>query len=293
VLVSGTDGVGTKLRLAFDLDRHETIGIDLVAMCVNDVITTGARPLFFLDYLATAKLDVEQATSVVRGIAEGCRIAGCALLGGETAEMPGFYARGEYDVAGFAVGVVERAKLIDGRDVRPGDVVVGLASSGPHSNGFSLIRKALFERAGMSPHAVPDGFASTLGDILLEPTRIYVAAVRKAIATVEVRAVCHVTGGGLLENLPRVLPRGTRAEIDGKKIPTPAVFGLIERAAEIPRAEMWRTFNMGIGLALVVPAAEVPVLVAAMRSLGEHPFECGVIVAAENASSPATAVLCE
>ena len=273
VLVSGTDGVGTKLKLAFELDRHDTIGIDLVAMCVNDIITVGARPLFFLDYFATSKLDVQRGESVVRGIAEGCRQAECALLGGETAELPGFYASGEYDLAGFAVGVVSRSRIVDGESVRVGDHVIGLGSSGLHSNGFSLARRALLE--GESPCSLADELGDgTHGEALLRPTRIYVAASKAALAH-DTHAMCHITGGGLPENLPRVLPEGLGIEIDlGAWAPDP-LFALIQEKGGVADQEMRRTFNMGIGFTIVVAPDRSASLVEALRDAGERAFVIG------------------
>src|SRR5512147_539164 len=242
VLVSGTDGVGTKLKVAFAADRHDTIGIDLVAMCVNDVAVVGAEPLFFLDYFATGKLSADQAAPVVKGIAEGCRQAGCALIGGETAELPGFYARGEYDLAGFAVGCVERSRIVDGSAVQPGDAVLGIASTGLHSNGYSLARRALLDRHPLDWR--PPGLGGrTLGEALLEPTRIYAK---------DVLALAHVTGGGLPGNVPRTLPPGTRAVLDERRWPRPPLFDLVEREGAVPRDEMVRTFNMGLGLTAVL-----------------------------------------
>ena len=268
VLVSGTDGVGTKLKLAFLTGRHDTVGIDLVAMSVNDVAVTGAEPLFFLDYFATGKLRAEEAAQVVKGNAEGCRQAGCALIGGETAELPGFYADGEYDLAGFAVGVVERDRIVDGRAVRPGDALLGVASSGLHSNGYSLARKVLLERHALSDRP-PELAGRTIGDALLEPTRIYAKDILALLEGIPVRAVAHITGGGLPGNAPRNLPDGTRAVIRAGTWPVPAIFGLIEREGDVPRDEMYRTFNMGLGLVIALPAdsAEAARAVLAGRGL--------------------------
>lgn len=276
VLVSGTDGVGTKLRLAFELERHETIGIDLVAMCVNDIITVGARPLFFLDYFATSKLDVDQGEAVVRGIAEGCREAECALLGGETAELPGFYAPGEYDLAGFAVGVVSRNRILDGSKVHAGDHVIGLRSSGLHSNGFSLARRALLE--GDNPCSLHADFANgeSLGDALLKPTRIYVRAARVALEH-EVHAMCHVTGGGLVENLPRVLPEGLGIQLDPESWTPQPLFALIQERGAVADEEMRRTFNMGIGFVLIVGAERSASMTTALREAGEHAVRIGEV----------------
>ena len=279
VLVSGTDGVGTKLKLAFEMDVHDTVGVDLVAMCVNDVITTGARPLFFLDYFGTGKLDVDRAEAVVRGIAEGCRQAGCALLGGETAELPGFYAEGEYDLAGFSVGVVERAKILDGRAVRAGHVLLGVASSGLHSNGYSLARKALLDRAGHSLDTRLEALGETLGETLLRPTRIYAAAVRAAVEAGGVGALCHVTGGGLPGNLPRVLPDGLDAVIDAQSIVPLPIFDLVQAAGGVSTEEMRRTFNLGVGLVAVVEARLADAVRSAMERAGETVWSIGEVVA--------------
>ncbi|MCC6877338.1 MAG: phosphoribosylformylglycinamidine cyclo-ligase [Sandaracinaceae bacterium] len=281
VLVSGTDGVGTKLRVAFLMDRHDTIGIDLVAMCVNDVLTVGARPLFFLDYFATGKLDVDRAEAVVRGIARGCELAGCALLGGETAEMPGSYPEGEYDLAGFAVGVVERSAILDGSRPAAGDALIGLPSSGLHSNGYSLARKVLLERHRLD-EVLPD-LGEPLGEVLLRPTRIYASAVRAALGAGDVRALCHVTGGGLPGNLPRVLPEGLGAEVDARAIPRPPIFDRIARDGGVAEAEMRRAFNLGVGLVVVVPERDASAVTGALQGAGEAPFALGRVVAAPGA----------
>lgn len=278
VLVAGTDGVGTKLKLAFATGRHDTVGIDLVAMCVNDVITTGAQPLFFLDYFATGAIDVDQAASVVSGIAEGCRQSGCALLGGETAELPGFYAKDEYDLAGFAVGVVDRAAILDGSEVREGDIVLGLSSSGLHSNGYSLARRALLDEAKLSLDAPFED--STLGEVLLRPTRLYAKPSAAAFATGRVHALCHVTGGGLVGNLPRVLPDGLGARVR-EGWPVPAIFDAIRQHGDVALHEMRRTFNLGIGYVLVVAADGVDAVMAALRDAGETPHRMGVIEASD------------
>ncbi len=254
VLVAGTDGVGTKLRLAIELGKHDTIGIDLVAMCVNDLIVQGAEPLFFLDYYATGKLDVDVASSVIKGISAGCIQSGAALVGGETAEMPGMYSKGDYDLAGFCVGVVEKSKIINGSQVGEGDVLIGLGSTGPHSNGYSLVRK-IIEVAGADLHAAFDG--STLGACLLAPTRIYVKPLLDLIDKVNVHAMAHITGGGLLENLPRVMPDNTQANIDSSKWNRPAVFDWLQEQGNVTDHEMYRTFNCGIGMVLVVAAKDV------------------------------------
>lgn len=273
VLVSGTDGVGTKLKLAFAFDHHSTVGIDLVAMCVNDILTVGARPLFFLDYFATGNLDVDRAEDVVRGIADGCKQAGCALLGGETAELPGFYKKGEYDLAGFAVGVVERAKMIDGTQVGAGDTIIALPSSGLHSNGFSLARAAL--KTELESDA-------ELAHTLLTPTRIYARASQAAVATGHVRAMCHVTGGGLVDNLPRVLPKGMCAHIDEASWTSPAIFERISTAGDIATSEMRRTFNMGVGFIFVVASDTLQDVLKALTDTGESPNVIGTIEAASD-----------
>ncbi|MHB8417993.1 MAG: phosphoribosylformylglycinamidine cyclo-ligase [Myxococcales bacterium] len=288
VLVAGTDGVGTKLKVAFAAGRHATVGIDLVAMSVNDVCVTGAEPLFFLDYYATSKLRAEEAAAVVAGIAEGCRQAGCALLGGETAELPGFYAAGEYDLAGFAVGVVERAEIIDGSQVAPGDCVIGVASTGLHSNGYSLARRVLLEGgSGLALAAAPPELGGlTLGSVLLEPTRIYARAIAALRQAVPVRALAHVTGGGLPGNLPRVLPAGTRAELHRDRWLEPPIFGLIRRRGDIEEAEMARTFNLGIGLCAVVPHPSAAGALDALAAMGQPAFRIGEIVAAPAGAEP-------
>jgi len=263
VLVSGTDGVGTKLKLAMDMGRHDSIGIDLVAMCVNDLIVQGAEPLFFLDYYATGKLDVDAATDVVRGIAEGCRQAGAALVGGETAEMPGMYQGNDYDLAGFCVGVVEKSKIIDGSKVKAGDVLIGLGASGPHSNGYSLVRKVIeTSKADLSQPF--DG--ATLGERLLEPTRIYVKPLLNLAAEIDIHAMAHITGGGLLENLPRVMPANTCAHIDAASWTAPAVFTWLQQQGNINDEEMYHTFNCGIGMVVVVDAADADRTLAQLQA---------------------------
>jgi len=274
VLVAGTDGVGTKLRLAIESKRHNTIGIDLVAMCANDVVVQGAEPLFFLDYFATGKLDNAVAAEVIAGIGEGCRQAGAALIGGETAEMPGMYAGGDYDLAGFCVGVVERNSIIDGSTVEPGDAIVGLASSGPHSNGYSLVRKVL----EVSQSNLSEPFeGGTLGDALLAPTRIYVKSLLPLMRRRVVRACAHITGGGIPGNLPRVLPRGTRAVLDADSWPRPPIFGYLQEHGAIERDEMYRTFNCGLGMILIVPDTEVDTVMKQLADAGENPFRVGRI----------------
>jgi phosphoribosylformylglycinamidine cyclo-ligase len=267
VLVSGTDGVGTKLKVAFAANRHATVGIDLVAMSVNDVAVVGAEPLFFLDYFATGKLRAEQAAEVVKGIAEGCRQAGCALIGGETAEMPGFYEEGEYDLAGFAVGCVERSRIVDGRSVAPGDAVLGVASSGLHSNGYSLARKVLLERHP-TDWRPPELGGATLADALLEPTRIYAKDILALLERVPVKSFAHVTGGGLPGNVPRNLPDGTRAVLDARRWPRLPVFDLIQREGGVPWDDMFLTFNMGLGLVAVVAPSDVEAAQAVLSARG-------------------------
>ena len=255
VLVSGTDGVGTKLKIAFLTDRHDTVGIDLVAMCVNDIVVSGAEPLFFLDYFATGKLAVPKAEAVLKGIAEGCRQAGCALIGGETAEMPSFYAEGEYDLAGFAVGVVDRPKIIDGRSIVPGDALIGLASTGLHSNGYSLARRVLLDQTKLSVTSRLPEFDLPVGDVLLTPTRIYAKQILTLIQECPIKGIAHITGGGITENLPRVFPSGVRAQVRRSAWSVPPIFQAIARLGQVERKEMYRVFNMGIGLILAVPAS--------------------------------------
>ena len=274
VLVAGTDGVGTKLRLAMDMGIHDTIGIDLVAMCVNDLVVAGAEPLFFLDYYATGALDVDTAADVVTGIGAGCELAGCALVGGETAEMPGMYDGEDYDLAGFCVGVVEKSKIIDGARVGANDVLLGIASSGPHSNGYSLIRKIL-ERCG-ADLAEPLG-ATTLGQALLAPTTIYVKALLSLFEQVEVKALSHITGGGLLENLPRVLPEGWGAQIDTTSWEWPAIFHWLQTQGNVERREMYRTFNCGVGMVICVAAADRDKALAHLNSAGHQAWQIGTI----------------
>lgn len=274
VLVSGTDGVGTKLKFAFQMNRHDTIGIDLVAMSVNDILVQGAEPLFFLDYFACGKLDVETATQVVKGIAVGCERAGCALIGGETAEMPGMYSHGEYDLAGFAVGAVEKSLIIDGNDITSGDVVLGLASSGPHSNGYSLIRKVV-EKARADLSSGFDG--RTLGETLLEPTRIYVKPVLAALKEVRLKGLAHITGGGLVENVPRVLPENVCAQLEKSAWPRPPVFEWLQENGNVAEAEMHRVFNCGIGMAIVVAPDQAVTAMRALEREGEKVYRIGAI----------------
>lgn len=275
ILVSGTDGVGTKLKVAIRAGRHDTIGQDLVAMCVNDIVTSGAEPLFFLDYFATAKLDVNMAESVIRGIAKGCELAGCALVGGETAEMPGMYAAGDYDLAGFAVGVVEKDQRIDGTKVQAGDALVAIASSGLHSNGYSLARKVLFEKCGYDLDHQFDQLPGTLGDALLTPTRIYAKALKKVFAGHSVHAAAHVTGGGIVLNLPRVLPEWAQAELLAWSVPP--IFQILRAEGNIPTVEMERTFNLGIGMVLVVAPGDAEAVVETLNAEDESAWVAGHI----------------
>jgi phosphoribosylformylglycinamidine cyclo-ligase len=283
VLVSGTDGVGTKLKLAFRLKRHGTVGIDLVAMSVNDILVQGAEPLFFLDYFACGKLDVAVATEVVRGIARGCKLAGCSLIGGETAEMPGMYAEGEYDLAGFAVGVVEKSAIIDGSRIRPGDAVLGLASSGAHSNGYSLVRRIL-EESGADPAA--DFHGRPLGEVLLAPTRIYVKPLLALMRRLTVKGLAHITGGGLVENVPRVLPGAVKAVIDRAAWPVPPLFRWLQEQGNVADDEMLRVFNCGIGMALVVAEADAARALGALRKAGETAWRIGRVEARARGEPP-------
>ncbi|UTF60199.1 phosphoribosylformylglycinamidine cyclo-ligase [Gilvimarinus sp. DA14] len=277
VLVSGTDGVGTKLRLAMDLGKHDTIGIDLVGMCVNDLVVAGAEPLFFLDYYATGKLNVDVAADVVTGIGEGCSQAGCALVGGETAEMPGMYEGEDYDLAGFCVGVAEKSELIDGSKVGPGDVLIGLASTGPHSNGYSLIRKVI-EVSGADLNQDCGGVS--LADALMAPTKIYVKPILELMKALPVHALSHITGGGLLENIPRVLPASAKAVIDTKAWELPAVFQWLQQAGNIQAREMYRTFNCGVGMIIAVPAERAEQAIEMLTAAGETAFKVGSIAEA-------------
>ena len=275
VLVSGTDGVGTKLKLAMEFGIHNTIGIDLVAMCVNDLVVTGAEPLIFLDYLATGKLDVDAASQVIEGIGAGCQQAGCALVGGETAEMPGMYQGNDYDLAGFCVGVAEKSLVIDGSTIRVGDVLVGLSSSGVHSNGYSLVRKILEERNIEPQSETLDG--KTLAELLIEPTRIYVKSILQLMKTVEIRGIAHITGGGLSENIPRVLPESVKAVVDRTTWTLPPIFKWLQEQANIDNAEMERTFNCGIGMVLIIPEKDANAAIDLLRAMGEQAFQIGRI----------------
>jgi phosphoribosylformylglycinamidine cyclo-ligase len=286
VLVSGTDGVGTKLKIAFLMDRHETVGIDLVAMCVNDIAVSGAEPLFFLDYLATGKLAVPKAEAIVKGIADGCRQAGCALIGGETAEMPSFYPDGEYDLAGFAVGIVDRPKMIDGHTIEPGDVLIGVASSGLHSNGYSLARRVLFDDGKLTVNSRLPDLDRPLGDMLLTPTRIYAKQILALTSAFDIKGIAHITGGGLTENLPRIFPAGCRARIQRSTWPIPPIFRLLENMGHIEREEMYRVFNMGIGLVIVVPPLLADGVMATLSELGDKSYVIGNMAVEESGLPP-------
>lgn len=279
VLVSGTDGVGTKLKLAIETNRHDSIGIDLVAMCVNDLIVQGAKPLFFLDYFACSKLDVESASIVINGIAKGCELAGCALVGGETAEMPGMYQKGDYDLAGFCVGAVEKDEIIDGSDIKDGDRIIALASSGPHSNGYSLIRK-LIDDGNISHDTDINGQA--LIDCLLQPTRIYTGAILKLIEETKINGLAHITGGGLTENIPRILPDNTSAELNESSIQLPAIFQWLQQQGNIETREMYKTFNCGIGMVLIVASDKEQACINKLKELGEDAWSLGRIKKSKN-----------
>lgn len=281
ILVSSTDGVGTKLKIAFMMDRHDTVGIDLVAMCVNDIIVSGAKPIFMLDYLATSKLDVNKAKIVVEGIVKGCMEAECSLIGGETAEMPGFYKEGEYDLAGFAVGIVEDNQLIDGSEITVGDQLIGLASSGLHSNGYSLVRKVLLEHHRMNLSERVEEIGEVLGEELLRPTKIYVKTVLNLIRDFRIGGIAHITGGGLTENIPRVLPKGCKAVIHRGSWDIPPIFTFIKEKGTITDEEMFRTFNNGIGMVLIAKAKEADEIIGRLNSMGEKAFIIGEIVKTE------------
>lgn len=281
VLVSGTDGVGTKLKIAFMADRHDTVGIDLVAMCVNDIVVQGAEPLFFLDYLATGKLHPEKAAAIVKGISAGCIQAGCALIGGETAEMPGFYSDEEYDLAGFTVGVVDRDNIIDGSSITVGDKLIGLASSGLHSNGYSLARKIIFEKLGLGIDSIIPGLGTVVADELLTPTKIYVKTVLNLLRDFRINGIAHITGGGLLENVPRVLPKGCKAVINQAALNTPALFELLRDAANMTETDYYRTFNCGIGMVLVVPERDIEEILIRLSGLHEQAYIIGEVAKCE------------
>lgn len=277
VLIASTDGVGTKLTVAKLCGRHDTIGIDLVAMCVNDVVVSGAKPLFFLDYFSISRLDIDLATEVVKGIAQGCKISGCALIGGETAEMPGLYQSGDYDIAGFVVGIAERDSIIDGSDIRVGNKIIGLASSGLHSNGYSLVRKICFEELNLSVDQQIKELGCTLGEELLRPTRIYVESILKTLRHHKINGLVHNTGGGFLDNVPRILPAGCKAVIDPAAWPAPPVFTFLEKNGRVSREEMFRTFNMGIGMMALVNDDIVEDVLQQFEAFGEHPYVIGEI----------------
>lgn len=277
VLVSGTDGVGTKLKIAIAMDRHDTVGIDCVAMCANDVVCCGAQPLFFLDYIATGKLVPEKVEQIIKGVTEGCIQAGCALIGGETAEMPGFYPENEYDLAGFVVGIADRDRIITGKNIREGDRLIGLASSGIHSNGYSLVRK-IFPPVAETLARFEERFGKTLGEELLTPTRIYVKTVLSLHEKYEIKGIAHITGGGFIENIPRMIPQGLGAAIYRGSWAVPAVFRLLQEAGDIPEHDMYNTFNMGIGMVLAVSPEEADEVVRSAESLGERAFVMGEIV---------------
>ncbi|MBP3910990.1 MAG: phosphoribosylformylglycinamidine cyclo-ligase [Zhenhengia yiwuensis] len=277
VLVSGTDGVGTKLKLAFDLNKHDTIGIDCVAMCVNDILCSGAIPLFFLDYIATGRISPEQVAEIVKGIATGCKESLCALVGGETAEMPGFYKDGEYDVAGFAVGIVDKAKMIDGSKMKAGDVIIGLRSSGVHSNGYSLVRK-IIDTYKLDLNAYCEELGETYGEAFLKPTKLYVKAVMAAKEAAELKGIAHITGGGFIENVPRMLPEGVDARINLNAIDAPKVYTLLERLSGLEINELYNTFNMGIGMMIVTEKEDADKVVEALCKVGEEATIIGEIV---------------
>ncbi|MED4018145.1 phosphoribosylformylglycinamidine cyclo-ligase [Sutcliffiella cohnii] len=275
VLVSGTDGVGTKLMLAFMLNKHDTIGMDAVAMCVNDVVVQGAEPLFFLDYIACGKANPEKLEQIVKGIASGCEQAGCGLVGGETAEMPGMYDEQEYDLAGFTVGVVEKERLITGEKIRPGNVLIGLSSSGIHSNGYSLVRKIVFENSNLALDKTYEGFTKSLGEELLTPTRIYVKPILEVLKKYEVNGMAHITGGGFIENIPRMLPEGLQAEVDYGSWPIPPIFDLLQQAGNLDKKEMFNIFNMGVGMVLAVDEEIVSDTIHILEEHGEKAYIIG------------------
>ncbi|MCM3005915.1 phosphoribosylformylglycinamidine cyclo-ligase [Priestia koreensis] len=281
VLVSGTDGVGTKLMLAFLMNKHDTIGIDAVAMCVNDVVVQGAEPLYFLDYIACGKAIPEKIESIVKGVADGCEQAGCALVGGETAEMPGLYDDSEYDLAGFSVGAVEKAEIITGENIEAGNILVGITSSGIHSNGYSLVRKVLLQDANLDLHEVYDGLELPLGEELLKPTKIYVKAALAALKAGRVNGMAHITGGGFVENIPRMLPEGLGVDIDFGSWPIPAIFNFIQQHGELQQQEMFEVFNMGIGFVLAVKTEDAPEIMRAIEELGEQAFIIGRVTSEE------------
>lgn len=284
VLISGTDGVGTKLMLAFMMDKHDTIGVDAVAMCVNDIVVQGAEPLYFLDYIACGKQVPEKIEAIVKGIADGCEQAGCAIVGGETAEMPGMYSEDEYDLAGFAVGIAEKSKLITGDKIVAGDALIGLASSGLHSNGFSLVRKVLLEDAKFDLHKTYGDLGRKLGEELLQPTRIYVKPLLALLKEFDIHGLAHVTGGGFYENIPRMLPAGLGAEVDFGSWDVPAIFNLVEQTGSVSKKDMFSTFNMGIGMILAVPEQEVNEIIKKLEQEGEKPAVIGRVIEGEGVS---------
>lgn len=291
VLVSSTDGVGTKLKIAIDSGIHDTVGIDLVAMCVNDILVCGARPLFFLDYFSTGKLEPEVGEAVIKGIAEGCKQANCSLIGGETAEMPGLYKEGDYDLAGFSVGVVDRKKIIDGSDIGVGNIIVGLASSGLHSNGFSLVRKIFFEDMGLGVHDMVEDLGNQpLAEILLTPTKIYVNTIFRILKEYKINGMVHITGGGLLENLPRILPQSCKAVIEKSSWEMHPIFKFLQKKADIPEMEMFRTFNCGIGMVLILPENIVKDVLFQIQALGEEAMIIGKIEPRDPEEGPVTFV---
>ena len=277
VLVASTDGVGTKLKVAFMVDRHDTVGIDLVAMCVNDILLSGAQPLFFMDYIATGKLELEKAVSVIEGIVKGCKEAGCSLIGGETAEMPGFYGRGEYDLVGFVLGIANKGEVIDGSEISAGDRLIGLASSGLHSNGYSLVRKVVFDQLNLRVDDWVEELGRTIGEELLEPTRIYVKPVMPLKQEFRIRGIVHITGGGIKGNLPRILPPRCKASLRKGSWQVPPIFSFLQRMGRIPEEEMWRTFNNGIGMILVAKTEEAEGVLIRLKELGERAFLIGQI----------------
>ena len=277
ILVSGTDGVGTKLKIAFMIGRHNTVGIDLVAMCANDVLCQGARPLFFLDYIGTGKLDSDQAAQIVEGVAKGCKDAGCALIGGETAEMPGFYRKGEYDLAGFCVGVVDQDQMITGENIQPGDVLIGLPSKGLHSNGFSLVRKLFFEKENWRGDQYVEELGDTLGNVLLTPTRIYVKPILALLERFSIKGLAHITGGGFIENIPRILPKGCRAHIDIHSFPIPPIFTVLQRLGGLEKKDLYNTFNMGIGMVAVVNPKDIDPIRDFLKNNGEKVYVIGKV----------------
>lgn len=281
VLVSGTDGVGTKLKLAFQMDRHDTIGIDAVAMCVNDIVVQGAEPLFFLDYLAVGKAVPERIEHIVKGVSEGCIQAGCSLIGGETAEMPGMYPEDEYDIAGFAVGIADKSKLVTGQKIQAGDILLGISSNGIHSNGYSLVRKVLLEKGGYTLDSNIDQLGSTLGEELLRPTKIYVKPILNVLKNFEINGMAHITGGGFIENIPRMLPEGIGAEIDYGSWPIQPIFDLLEEIGELKREEMFNIFNMGIGMVMAIQEENLHDIINLLEEAGEKVFIIGRTIAGE------------